>query len=106
MHALRLSQLLISLITVFGITAVAAAARSQNVWMELARYQDVTLANTAGQRIKHRSAAVLDKQLSVYERALSTCPHSVKIYLAMVRAAEELKSVDEVATKRPHWLPV
>ena len=68
----------------------------QTVWLELARYQDTTLASSSANRMKHRATAVLDKQLAVYERALVTCPDSIRLYLAMLRAADELKPPNEV----------
>jgi hypothetical protein len=71
---------------------------SQVVWLELAAFQSVGIdsgiASTA--RLRRRDAAVLDKQVAIFERGLESCPSSLRLTRSLLRAIQELKPKEEV----------
>lgn len=68
--------------------------KDEAAWLDLAAFQSVAL--DAGVKLKRRDLAVIDKQVAVYERGLEQCPHSIRLFRAMLRAAQEIRTREEV----------
>lgn len=66
--------------------------------MDLAAFQPLGIDSNVqtGSRLKRRDAAVLDKQISIFERGLVHCPHSLKLARALLRACEEFQTREQV----------
>jgi hypothetical protein len=74
------------------------------VWLDLAAFQSVCIDSSLSStgRLRRRDAAVLDKQVAIYERGMSACPASVALAQACVRACEEGCTREQVRTG-VHW---
>jgi hypothetical protein len=70
----------------------------QAVWLDLAAFQPLGIDSNVqlGSKLKRRDAAVLDKQIAIYERGLTHCPQSLKLAKAMLRACHELHTREQM----------